>query len=374
MNQSSRITFLDNLRAFVIVLVVVLHGLMSYMTDAPPWWYVVDTQNSLFFTVLVLLIDIPIMMIMFFIAGYFALPSLVKRGSARFIKDKFVRVGAPWLVGVLFLAPPTAYLAYYSRAVPMSLLQFWASDFWTVAYQQAVYWFLGVLFFLFIVFGLAYTVSGRLRAAKRQRSMPTWRLFLSFWALMSFGMFLMNQLFPIDTWYGRAYVLVFQPLRVPLYVGYFGLGVRAHLRGWFSTEGYKPRLLPWAVVWLISGLLYLGNRMFVMPTSPGPRLVVQVAHATLFNAFCLSSLLAGAALFQHRVNKSGPFWSSLSANAYGIYYVHPLILYPLAYLFLSVPLPLFVKAPSVILLGLVLSWAVSAFVLTKAPVLRRVFG
>jgi peptidoglycan/LPS O-acetylase OafA/YrhL len=256
----------------------------------------------------------------------------------------------------------------------MSFLQFWASDFWTVTYEQSVYWFLGVLFFLFILLVLAYAVSERLRAAKRQVSMPTWSFFVWAWAIMSLATFLMNQFFPIDTWYTRAYILVFQPLRVPLYVGYFGLGIYAHLRGWFSAEGYKPRLLLWTVLWLVSGLLYLVNRLFVLPSSPEPTLVAQIAHATLFNAFCLSSLLAGAAYFRRKVNQSSPFWSRLSASSYGIYYIHPLILYPLAYFFVPVSLPLFVKAPLVILLGILLSWAVSALVLTKAPILRRAFA
>jgi hypothetical protein len=347
---------------------------MIYMANAPSWWYVLDSQNSLFFTILVLLIDVPIMLIMFFIAGYFAMPSLVKRGFAKFVKDRFIRVGAPWLVGALFLAPPTAYMIYYTRAVPVSFLQFWASDFWTVAYQQSVYWFLGVLFFFFIILGLVHNVSGQLQAAKPQVSMPTWGLFISFWVIMSLGMFLINQSFPIDTWYTQAYILVFQPLRVPLYIGYFGLGIYAYLSGWFSAEGYKPRLLPWAGLWLMSGLLYLGNRLFVMPTSPEPTLVIQMAHAVLFNALCLSSLMVGVALFQQKVSGSNPFSSSLSANSYGIYYTHPLILYPVAYLFVSVSMPLFAKAPLVILLSIFLSWAVSALVLTKAPILRRAFA
>ena len=374
MNEFNRIYFLDNLRAFVIVLVVVLHGSISYMAYAPSWWYVLDSQNSLFFTILVLLIDVPIMLIMFFIAGYFAMPSVVKRSSGKFVKDKFIRVGAPWLVGALFLAPPTAYMIYYTRAVPVSFLQFWASDFWTVAYQQSVYWFLGVLFFFFIILGLVYNVSGRLQTAKRHMSMPTWGSFISFWVIMSLGMFLINQFFPIDTWYTQAYILVFQPLRVPLYIGYFGLGIYSYLSGWFSAEGYKPHLLLWTGLWLISGLLYLGNRLLVMPTSPESTMVVQMAHAILLNAFCLSSLMVGVALFQQKVNTSNRFWSSLSANAYGIYYVHPLILYPLAYFFVSVSMPLFFKAPLVILLGIFLSWVVSALVLTKVPILRRMFA
>ena len=374
MNQPSRFYFLDNLRALVIVLVVVLHGSMTYMAYAPPWWYVLDSQNSLFFTILVLLVDVPIMLIMFFISGYFALPSLAKRGSTKFVKDKFIRVGAPWLAGALLLAPPTSYMIYYSRDVPMSLLQFWATDFWSEAFQQSVYWFLGVLFFLFIGLSLVYAVSGRLRAAQRHRSIPSWKLFVIFWAIMSLGMLLMNQFFPVDTWFTRAYILVFQPLRVPLYLGYFILGIYAHLNGWFTADGYKPRLLPWVSVWLLSGLLYLGNRLFVMPVAPQPSLLIQAAHAMLFNAFCLSSLLVGSAFFQRKVNGAGPFWGSLSANSYGIYYIHPLILYPIAYMFVPMPLPLFIKAPLVIFLGIAFSWGVSAALLTRAPLLRRAFA
>ena len=192
MNQSGRITFLDNLRAFVIVLVVILHGSMVYMVGAPEWWYVVDTQNSLFFTILVLLIDVPIMLIMFFIAGYFAMPSLVKRGPEQFLKDKFIRVGAPWLVGVFFLAPLTAYMVYVRWGTPVTYLQFWITDFWTVAFQQSVYWYLGVLFSFFFLLVLAYDISERLRSAEQRVSIPTWKLFLSFWALMSLGMLFMN--------------------------------------------------------------------------------------------------------------------------------------------------------------------------------------
>ena len=102
---------LDNLRVFVIILVVVLHASLSYMAFAPQWWYVLDPKRSLFFTGLVLLIDVPIMLIMFFLAGYFAYPSLARRGAAAFLKDKAIRIGIPWVFGSMVLAPPTAWQA-----------------------------------------------------------------------------------------------------------------------------------------------------------------------------------------------------------------------------------------------------------------------
>ena len=95
MTNSNRLYFLDNLRVVAIILVVVLHGSMTYMAYAPTWWYVVDPNNSEIFTQLVLLIDVPIMPILFFLAGYFALPSLQKRGVKLFLKEKFVRIGIP---------------------------------------------------------------------------------------------------------------------------------------------------------------------------------------------------------------------------------------------------------------------------------------
>lgn len=373
-NSSSRIFFLDHLRAFTIVLVVVLHGAITYMVGAPAYWYVIDQQTSLAFTILVLLIDVPIMLVIFFISGFFALPSLAKKGAAGFIKDKFVRIGAPWLAGVLFLAPPTAYLIYYTRNVPMSLYQFWTSEFWTKAYQQSVYWYLGVLFFFFLILSQLYSSNARLRSARYQATPPSWKFLGAFWLIMSAGMLAMSQFFPLDTWYTQIYILVFQPERLPLYIGYFVLGIYAWQHRWFSPQGYHPRLRWWGVLWLVSALLYIANRVVIIPANMLPTLVTQIAHAGLFNTLCLASLMAGTAFFQQRAAQSGPVWGSLSANAYGIYYIHPLIEYPLAYLFTFVSLPLALKAALVILAALGLSWAFSAAVLTKMPLVRRAFG
>jgi hypothetical protein len=161
---------------------------------------------------------------------------------------------------------------------------------------------------------------------------------------------------------------------MPLYIGYFCLGIYAYARGWFSHDGYRPHLGRWAVVWLISGQLYLADRLVVLPAFPSPTAAVQLLHAALFNTFCFSSLMAGMTLFQRKVNAHNAFWRSLGTTSYAIYYIHPLILYPLAYVFVAVSMPLFIKALVVILTGIFLSWLVSALVLTRVPVVRRAFS
>ncbi len=380
--KSNRINFLDNLRAFVIACVVVLHGSITYMDYAPQWWYVVNPQHATFFRGVVYLIDVPIMLIMFFIAAYFLLPSLMKRNQMTFLKDKFLRIGVPWIAGVLLLTPPTVYIRYYSRHIPVPLARLWTADFWTPRiFEQSVYWFLGVLFFFLLLFNFAYRSTRKLQSLPSGKSHPTWKIFPAFWAIMTLGMFIMLGRCKPDDWYGGWYVLSFQPARVPAYIGYFVLGIAAYRGAWFSPGGYSPRLVPWSALCVLSGLLYLANqfeilrvvfngKLAILSQSP---LIARAVYAVLWNTFCFSSLMAGAAFFQRFINGRGRIQKNFAESSYGIYYIHPLILYPLAYLFIGISLPLYWKAASVIVIALLLSWAISAFILRKAPLLKRMF-
>lgn len=85
----------DNLRAFVILLVVVFHTAIGYMQPSVEWWYVVDTQKSALFNLFVMNTDVFIMPIMFFIAGYLAVPALQKKGAGVFWLSKGLRIVIP---------------------------------------------------------------------------------------------------------------------------------------------------------------------------------------------------------------------------------------------------------------------------------------
>lgn len=371
-SSGQRMFFLDNLRSMVILFVVLMHGALCYMVYAPSWWYVVDTDTSLFFTKLVLLVDVPIMLIMFFLAGFFSCPSLFKRGTGVFLKDKIVRVGIPWVTGVLILTPPTAYMIYFSRNVPVSFLQFWSHDFWGEMFQQSVYWFLGILMLFFIVLSAIYELSPKLRNIEFKAGKPSVKFLVLFWTLMTFGFFIMNQIFPLDTWYNKAYIISFQPNRFTLYIGYFALGIYACHKKWFTAEGYTPKLLPWLIFCVVTGYLYLNYR-FIYAAQADKTMLWKSGTAILFNCYCLSALMSGLALFKKMINSSSVFWRSLSSNSYGIYFIHPLILYPLAYFFKGYSIPLYLKSTVVIVITMIVSWLFSALVLKKVPVLRKSF-
>lgn len=367
----SRDHALDNLRTFVIFLVIVLHAALCYMAHAPEWWYVLDPKRSILFTQMVLLIDVPIMLILFFLSGYFAYPSLVRRGVKDFLREKGRRIGAPWVVGVLVLAPPTAYFIYLSRHIPVSLFDFWRTDFWGPVYQQSVYWYLGILIALYVLTALLFSTSRRFATWPVRTVQPSWWLFALFVLTMSAAATFIGWFgYTLDQW-THVYLFAFQPVRTPLYIGYFALGIYGRQRQWFQPGGFDPNRSVWLGAATLSGLFYMTARM-APPHALAPG-VINAMTILLFNLLCFTSLLAAIAIFRGYLAGDGRLWRLQARNSYAIYYLHPLLLYPMALALVPVGLPIFVKFVTISLATYVLSLALGAGLLTRLPVLRQMF-
>ncbi|WP_320005811.1 acyltransferase family protein [Maridesulfovibrio sp.] len=360
MNQ--RMYFLDNLRAVIILMVVVLHVSLCYMKFAPQWWYVIDPSQSMFFTYVVMLVDVPIMPAMFFLAGYFALPSLQKHGMPRFWSGKFKRIVIPWVLGVLFLAPPSMYMILLSRGKASGYMDFWAGPFWGSMFSQSVFWFLGQLVLFYLVLSCCYRFFPSLQSPPRISRNPSPLLPLLFISVATVSFLGMNQFFRVDTWISDYYLLVFQPLRVFVYLLYFWLGVLAWKRNWFTRQGYTPRILPWLIVTVVSAVFYLTFKGMMF--TRGSELPIQLGNALGFNVLAYSVLMTSTALFKAFVNSSNGFWKSFSASSYGIYLFHSLAVYYGAYYLLGLDASPFIKAP-LLLLGSTLSCWVLTVALKK---------
>jgi fucose 4-O-acetylase-like acetyltransferase len=102
--------------------------------------------------------------LLFFIAGYFSLPSLKKKGAGAFIKDKIKQLMIPWARAVLVVLPLALYdqpvrpfWRYWLRTISNDLdfrLNFpqYGSHFPNVS------WFISLLFTFFAVFALLHTM------------------------------------------------------------------------------------------------------------------------------------------------------------------------------------------------------------------------
>lgn len=106
------------LRAFVTVLVLAHHAVLAYHPFAPPvaaslvtqpraWqvFPVVDSQRWSGFALFVGFNDVFFMSLMFFLSGLFVWKSLERKGSTGFLRDRFLRLGLPFVVASALIAP-----------------------------------------------------------------------------------------------------------------------------------------------------------------------------------------------------------------------------------------------------------------------------
>lgn len=107
--MNRRINYIDNLRWLLVSLLVIYHAAMAYNT-----W---GEANYIFFrqvkplAAIVSLTSPWFMPMMFLLAGVSARYSLQKRGYGRFIKERFTRLGIPFLFGEFFICPILSYIA-----------------------------------------------------------------------------------------------------------------------------------------------------------------------------------------------------------------------------------------------------------------------
>jgi hypothetical protein len=116
--SATRVVAAGYARAFVTLMVVLHHAVLPYAASAPEalrpfaerpfiWgaFPVVDAQRFSGFDLIVGYDDIFFMSLMFFLSGLFVPGSLARKGPATFLRDRARRLGVPFLVSAVFLAP-----------------------------------------------------------------------------------------------------------------------------------------------------------------------------------------------------------------------------------------------------------------------------
>lgn len=130
--MKSKINSIDNLRAFVIVLVVLHHAVLAYHTafayydaylfaDMIPVSNlinpIIDAEKWQIFDLITGINDTWFMSLMFLISGLFVWGgSLRRKGIGNYIKDRAIRLGRIFIVGVLVIIPlPITQLYFKGR-------------------------------------------------------------------------------------------------------------------------------------------------------------------------------------------------------------------------------------------------------------------
>ena len=112
-----RFVFIDNVRIFVISLVVLHHLSITY--GAPGGWYYSEGQPGQFASILLTLFVATnqafFMGLLFFISAYFTPGSYNRKGGRGFLFDRLKRLGIPLFLFFFILSPLTNYFAAIAR-------------------------------------------------------------------------------------------------------------------------------------------------------------------------------------------------------------------------------------------------------------------
>ena len=326
---AKRVLFFDQIKALMIALVIAVHVFLAFLGD----WLGVhigmsSSPHPLFVGVAVWVMSFSntfFMCMLFLLSGYFVPCSVHKKGVLRYLQDRLLRLGLPFVGGMLLINNVSVLLGRLSPASPLATLP-WRD---MPLNHVMVLWFLLVLF----AFDLLYCAWVRLRGDRFaiDTSVPTPKLrswLISAVVLAFLEVLMVRQ---TDLWS----VLVRSPLdglgvqgmHVFTYAFLFFLGCKASFHRWLERldAHLVVRWFRFSVVLALSLLVLDVVLAFngAISTQAG-KLSVLVS---LLNPFIGWGVMAYLLLwFQRNENRCGQWLATAGVDSFGAYIIHPLVL------------------------------------------------
>ena len=369
---------LDRARTFITMLVLIHHSVIAYT-----FFGHTDRQSFLGFDGVVTFNDSFFMAAMFFLSGLFVWPSLQRKGIGWFLRDRWWRLGLPFIVCALILMPVAYYAIDLRLSGQNSFTEFWWKTVTVGPWPSGPAWFVWVLLALDVIAAIVYLAAPSVVEAIGRLSLASFaRPGLFFWALVigSIVVYVPPVLyFGASRWF-TAGPLAIQASRILLYLLYFfagaGIGAAGFGEGVLAGDGGLARRWP---LWLAAtiatfgcliGLIYIKHS--VLPDIDHRPLWWETAYALAFAAYSAAQTLNILALFLRFSNDGSSIFDPLRDSAYGIYLIHYIPVLWLQYALYDFSLApvmqvsAILKAVVVFILTLALSWAATA-ALRKIP-------
>jgi surface polysaccharide O-acyltransferase-like enzyme len=369
----ARLFYLDNLRVYLAILVILHHAAMAY-SRAGDWAIVdpaIDDVSPIFLTLFTVINQSYFMSAFFLLAGYFTPRSFDKKGRASFIKDRLIRLGIPLLLFTTIILNINEYL-YVTYYLGESF-----SPIWT--FSPGHLWFLQALLIFTVIYVIYRAFADRIASQKEFRYYevrfpPNTALVLSIIALTVLT-FAVRLRFPVG-----SYVAGLQPAHSVHYILGFCTGIMAQRGDWFNRLR-KRQARQWGIISLV--VIPLGPvLMIVGGLLENEENIVQFLGGMHWQAFGYTLwetiLLVGITVFllyffRDRFNKAGPLLRSMARNVYTVYIIHLTVLWGMNIVFLSVHIPTILKFFIVSFITITLSFYLSSLI-RKAPYAKRVLG
>ena len=333
--EGNRIHFLDNLRTFMIFLVVLCHAGGVYESSGvwASFWIVDDPSTNNLSGLIFLVLDIFMMPAIFYVSGFFAPLSLKSKTGRAFLKSKFRRLIIPWIIAVLTLIPLYKIIFLYSRNLPQ---ESWTTYFqWSAIWSQNWLWFLPVLF----LFDILYLLLSKVKTGIPNISLKA-AVLGAF--LIGFVYSVSMDIFGLRGW-TKIGLLDFQNERILIYFMAFLLGALSFRLKVFDAKPKGKMLYHIAnsINW-IPVTVYIVFLLYPW-FKPGNYIVSEFIHKLIlwfgyqFSLLCLVYVMINT--FRYYLNKQGRLSKMLNKNSYGIYIIHVIVIGSIALTMLNTTIP-----------------------------------
>jgi len=378
----SRLSWVDNLRTLMIVLVVNMHACVTY-SHVGSWYRLEGAEPAMPAKIAFILwqahLQAFFMGLLFFLAGVFAHHSLERRGTRFFLQERWRRLGLPSLLFMLLIQPFMVYVLLGHPHIPdRPSLAMLYRDYLTsgrVLSGSGPMWFaLALLFFCVALAGWRKLKPSAPNSTGNPPTAPGGWAMLGFVAALAAGTFLIRLSQPIG-----SSVLNFQLCFFPQYVAVFAAGVAAGKYGWLEAlaTSRRARVAGWLGV--IGGPVALVTIVVVggPPPETGVNPYVGGWNARAFALAAweqftgLGLALGLMAWFHRRWNSSGRVAAWLSERSFAVYMFHAPVLVALTPVVRPAAIHPFVGAALLTVAGLITSFLV-ADVAKRLPGLRRI--
>ncbi len=375
---ATRLLFIDNIRVFLTILVILHHTMIIY-AGTGSWGLYTEGRQDAITTVIggwfCLVNQAYFMSLFLLISAYFVPGSYDRKGAGHFVKDRLIRLGIPLIIYSWIISPLTWVAVNY---VTQGQIRAW----WT--YLPGVgesvigagpLWFVEVL----LIFSLVYALWRRLwrpsppvPPVETETPFPRNAVIVLFALLTGLGAFLVRLVFPIG-WNFSLLNLQF-PFFV-LYIALFTVGLIAYRRNWLlGLPDAKGKL--WLGIAIVLILLF-GPMSLVGGGLESLQLFMggfnwQAMLYALWEAFlCISMCIGLVYAFRRYLNRQGRLAKFLSPNAYIAYIIHAQVITAMALLMRNVDLYPLLKFGLVILIAVPLSFVLGNLI-RKLPYANRV--
>ena len=329
-SSNKRVLFFDQIRALMIALVIAIHvvplaftsgwiGVRVPTTGSPDAFFGVAGGFFAYFC------NTFFMCMLFLISGYFVPRSVHKKGIARYLKDRLLRIGVPFLVGLLLINNASVLLGRLSPSSPLAELS------WNTLPFNSIWalWFLVVLFVFDLLYCTWVSLRGNRFTVDNSVSTPQMRSWII--SAVVLGILEVVMLNQKDLWgaLSRSQLngLGAQGMHIFTYAFLFFLGCKASFHQWLERLD-SHLVVRWFRFSLALALCFLAIALVLTfngsMSSEYDKLVLLGA---LLNPFIGWGIIAYLLLwFQHNEHRCGQWLATAGVDSFGAYVIHSLVL------------------------------------------------